>query len=176
MGEGFQSMMQSIAQFLLSSPANDLALYLLRNIPGFPPIIQTFHIVSVAIVMASAVLINLRVLGIAVRGQQINELQQRMAPWFWSALVVLPVSGLVFVCARPLRYFSNPVFGIKMACLLMAVVSVIFIFRFIKSHSLLERPSFGFKCLNLFSLTLWITIVLAGRWVAYSDYLFGPGA
>jgi len=168
--------MQSVAQFLASGSVNELALHLLRTIPGFPPIVQTFHIVSVAIVIASVVLINLRVLGMAVRGQQLHELHHRMAPWFWSALPVLILSGSVFVLARPFRYFGNPVFGIKMVCLMLALISVVFIFRFIKHHSQLMQPSTGFKCLNLLNLLLWLTIIFAGRWIAYAEYLFPRGA
>ena len=42
------------------------SLWILTNVPGFPPIIQTVHILGIAVVMGTAVLLNLRLLGLAV--------------------------------------------------------------------------------------------------------------
>ena len=39
------------------------ALWALRSIPGFPPIIQTVHILGIAAIMGSVVMINLRMRG-----------------------------------------------------------------------------------------------------------------
>jgi len=54
--------LQELARALVGSPPNRLSLYLLGNVPGFPPMIQTVHLLSIAAVMGSIVLINLRVL------------------------------------------------------------------------------------------------------------------
>ena len=41
------------------------SLWVLTNVPGFPPIIQTIHILGIAVIMGTAVLLNLRLLGLA---------------------------------------------------------------------------------------------------------------
>src|SRR5262245_55254858 len=55
-----------LARALVGSPPNRLALYLLGNVPGFPPMVQTVHLLSIAAIMGSIVLINLRLLGLAL--------------------------------------------------------------------------------------------------------------
>ena len=158
------------------------ATWLLRNIPGLPPILQTIHLLSVSAVMGSIVFINLRVLGIAFRRQQLSEMLDRLMPWLWGALLTLLLSGLPFILARPGRYFENPVFLIKFSLLIPAIVlTLIFVFRLRGSHAAPDVAADGpalqgiaARSLACLSLLLWLGIVMAGRWIAYSDYLFYP--
>src|SRR5690348_8213168 len=98
-----------LARVIAASPVNEFIVWALRNVPGLPPIVQTVHILSVAAVMASIAMIDLKVLGIAMPNQQLPEMMRRLLPWTWWALLVLFVSGAVFVIGRPRRYFVNPV-------------------------------------------------------------------
>ena len=63
------------------------SLWILTNVPGFPPIIQTVHILGIAVVMGTAVLLNLRLLGLAVPSQNITEMTERMTPFLCFALI-----------------------------------------------------------------------------------------
>ena len=62
-------MLSTLAQMLQSSGLTANATYLLANIPGFPPIVQTAHLLAISAVMGSIVLVDLRVLGLALRSQ-----------------------------------------------------------------------------------------------------------
>ena len=101
---------------------------------------------------------------------------RRLIPWMWSALLVSLLSGLVFVVARPNRYFYNPVFGYKVAFLLPAVMLTFVVYRLSRrEEGCWERSSTRLvsgKAMALVSLVLWVGVILAGRWIAYSDYLF----
>jgi hypothetical protein len=166
------------ARALIGSPLNTLAVYLLTNVPGFPPIIQTVHILSVAAVMGSIVMIDLKVLGMALRSQSTPELVKRMMPWMWGALPLLAISGLVFVFARPMRYAVNPVFGLKFTMLVPAVaLAGLFHAAAARDREFWERSAgrrAAAKAVAAASLLLWVGVVLAGRWIAYADYLFPP--
>ena len=102
------------------------ALWALSTIPGFPPIIQTVHILGIAAVMGSVVLLDLRILGLAVPSQKISEMTSRLMPWLWWALASNLISGSFFLFGRPLRYFNNPVFGWKVSFLIPAVFLTLF--------------------------------------------------
>jgi hypothetical protein len=104
------SFFSGIGESLSGSFLQDGALWTLQNVPGFPPIIQTVHILGIAVVMGSIVLLNLRILGLAIPSQSITEITGRVMPWFWIALASNFISGAFFVFGRPLRYFNNPVF------------------------------------------------------------------
>ena len=146
----------------------DLAVYLLSNVPGLPPIVQTVHLLGIAVIMSSVVLLDLRILGLALPSQDVQELTRRVMPWVWWTLPIMVLSGSMFVFARPRRYFTNPVFGLKFALLLpsIALAALLHVVT-------VRKPDYrGMKAIAAFSLLLWIGVVLAGRWIAYADYLF----
>ena len=58
-----------IGQLLNGSFLQSGALWTLTNVPGFPPIIQTVHILGIAVVMATIAFQSLRILGLAVPSQ-----------------------------------------------------------------------------------------------------------
>jgi hypothetical protein len=169
-----------IARAISGSGIHDAALYLLSNVPGFPPIVQTLHILSVASILGSIAMIDLRLLGIAVRSQGVDEMIRRLMPWTWWALPVLLLSGGTLVAARPMRYFANPVFGIKFALLLPAILLAGILQLEASRHTDYWQATASTrrvgKVLAGFSLLLWIAVILAGRWIAYADYLFPEGA
>jgi len=140
--------LESLSSWIANSAANDLALALLSNVPGSPPILQTLHLLSIVAIMASALMLDLRILGLAVPSQEIHGMAQRLR--YWSVAGVLGVfsSGVWFVLARPNRYFNDPVFQIKFALLLPALLCSYFIFR-----TAMRNPSFyqtHFLCACLF--------------------------
>ena len=130
----------------------------------------TVHLLGIAVVMSSVVLLDLRILGLALPSQGVQELTRRVMPWLWSALPVMVVSGLPFVSARPQRYFSNPIFGWKFSLLLpaIALAGVLHVVS-------VRKPDFwdvggsraAVKVLAFVSLLLWIGVVLAGRWIGH---------
>lgn len=168
--------LEDLASALTASPLHSLTLYLLGNVPGFPPVVQTVHLLSIAAIMGSVVLIDLRVLGLALPSQSTGELVGRLMPWTWWALPSLAVSGLVFVLARPASYFVNPVFRLKFTMLVPAVIlAALFQLAGAKNPNFWDASPgrrAAARVIAALSLVLWIGVVLAGRWIAYADYLF----
>ena len=170
--------MDSIIQLINGSFLQNGALYLLRNVWGFPPFIQTVHILGITCVMASIVIIDLRILGLAVRSQNLSEMTRRLMPWLWCALASNLVSGGVFVLARPARYFNNPVFGWKFTFMLPAIALTL-LFHLLSRRqenywSLTRQRVIASRLIALASLCLWIMVAMAGRWIAYSEYIYFP--
>jgi hypothetical protein len=147
---------------------HDLVVYLLSNVPGLPPIVQTVHLLGIAVIMSSVVLLDLRILGLALPTQDVQELTRRVMPWVWWTLPVMLLSGSMFVFARPQRYFTNPIFGLKFALLLPAI-ALAAVLHFV---SVRKPDDWRTKLVAALSLLLWVSVVLAGRWIAYADYLF----
>lgn len=153
------------------------ALWALRSVPGFPPIVQTLHILGIAAVMGSIVMINLRMLGLALPSQELSEMSRRLTPWLWWALGCNLVSGGFFLLARPYRYFDNPVFLWKLGFMLPAIGISFIHWRSIRhAHAwTLQRViPLRHKLLAFLGLGLWVMTAMAGRWIAYAEYLFYP--
>jgi hypothetical protein len=154
------------------------ALWALQTIPGFPPIIQTVHILGIAVVMGSVVMLDLRILGLAVPSQKISEMTNRLMPWLWWALASNLFSGAFFLFARPNRYFNNPIFGWKISFLISAVLLTLFFHLMSRKQTnyweLNPKRLWGARVIALLSLALWIMVAMAGRWIAYVEYLYYP--
>ena len=86
-------LLSDIASSLAESSVHDGVVYLLSNVPGLPPIVQTVHLLAIAAIMGSIVILDLRVLGLAVHGQPPHDLARRVLPWTWWAIPVLLVVG-----------------------------------------------------------------------------------
>lgn len=171
-------MMSELADWLSNTPVRDFSASLLSSIPGLPPVLQTIHLLSIAAIMASIVMIDLRVLGLAVPSQEIGEMIARLSPWTLWGIVGAASSGIWFILARPNRYFSNPVFQIKLGLLAAALILTFAFYRWCAAdiniwHGPGNRVVLA-KAYALVSLLLWLGVVMAGRWIAYSEYLFWP--
>lgn len=165
---------QWLIQFFTSSPLREASAAFLRSVPGLPPILQTVHLLGLAVLMASAIMINLRILNLACRRQQLQEMMQRLFPWVFWVLPVMLVSGLPFFLARPQRYLTNPIFGLKLLFLLAALVCTCWLWRRFRAGAILsvKAPE---RILATTGLSAWLLTALAGRWIAYADYIFWPG-
>src|SRR6266850_4394265 len=67
------------------------------------PTIQSIHIVAISVVLASVLMIDLRILGFAGHDQTLRETTNRFGPWLSSALLVLLVTGALMVVGEPRR-------------------------------------------------------------------------
>lgn len=160
----------SVAGFVADSPVRDAVVAALRDVPGLPPVLQSVHILAVAAVVCAYVVPQLKVIGLAAHRQSYPEMIGRLSPWGHWALVVLLLTGTVFVIASPYRYFGNPVVAIKLSCLAAALTLSWLLAR----GALITAPLFtaAQRALALCALLTWLGVIFAGRWIAYVDYLF----
>jgi len=117
------------------------------------PTVQTIHILAIAAVMSSVLMLDLRLLGIVGTDQPLARVTGRFRPVIWWTLPILLATGAVMIIGEPARSLANPVFQLKML-LLLAAIGVTAFFK-------------GPRLIAVLSLALWIGIVFAGRWIAY---------
>lgn len=137
----------------------------------FVPTVQTVHILSVAAVMASILMIDLRLLGIVGKDLSLARVSARYRPIIWWTLPILLLTGLLMITGEPVRSLENWVFQLKML-LLVAAISVTLAYQVpLKKDAGYWEATGGrrgaIKLIALVSLLLWMGIVFAGRWIAY---------
>jgi hypothetical protein len=135
------------------------------------PAVQTVHILSVATVISSATFVSLRLLNVNARELTGNQVALRFLPLIWWTLPVLLVSGSLLIIAEPARSLGNPAFYVKMALLLAASALTLTYQWPLRAHGdFWERSGARVattKLIALVSLTLWVGVIVAGRFIAY---------
>lgn len=135
------------------------------------PAVQTVHIVAVATVITSILMVDLRLMGFAARNQPIAAVANRYLPPVWYALPVLLATGTTLIIAEPSRSLQNWVFILKMCLLLLAAGVTL-------ACQLPLRKDAGYwdesesrrrrvRLIGFLLLPLWIAVLFAGRWIAY---------
>jgi hypothetical protein len=134
------------------------------------PSVQTVHILSIAVVMTSALMIDLRLIGIFARDQSFERVSARFLPFIWWPLLVLLLTGAVMIVGEPARSLKNPVFQLKMV-LLAAAMSITCLLWLLGRNPAFGEPAarrrVAAPVMALASLLLWTGIIFAGRWIAY---------
>jgi len=172
--------LNQLAGIINNSSLQAAALWPLQNVPGFPPIIQTVHILGVAAVMGSIVMISLRALELALKNQSLDEMMRRLFPWLWLAMLSNVVSGSFFVLARPYRYAENPIFIAKIFMIFTAFPIAYLLRYLVRPDNLLvtyigaRANQTSIRMVSFLSIILWLSITVSGRWIAYVEYLIYP--
>jgi hypothetical protein len=135
------------------------------------PAVQTVHIIAVATVITSTLMVDLRLMGFAARRQPIAAVAQRYLPPVWYALPVLLVTGVTLIIAEPSRALQNPVFMLKMGLLLLAAgITLLCQLPLRKDAGYWDGSESRRRTVRLIgflSFPLWTAILFAGRWIAY---------
>jgi len=135
------------------------------------PTIETVHVFALVLVIGSIVTVDLRLLGFANRDRPFSQLAREMLPWTWTAFLVAAIAGALMFTSKALTYFGNIPFRIKMLCLLLAGMNMLYFHR-VGSRNLASwdasKPPPRARFAGAASLLLWTIIVAAGRWIGFT--------
>jgi hypothetical protein len=135
------------------------------------PLLQTIHILAVAMVLSSVAMISLRILRVA-RSTTITQTAQRFVPWIWTGLSLQLMTGVVLIVGEPKRTIAgNPAFYVKMLLLALAVAGALVFQSSVRRDSAFWENATKrskLKSVLVFAyFALWCNIVFAGRWISY---------
>src|ERR1700712_694873 len=134
------------------------------------PTLQTIHILSVAVVLAGVVLINLRIVGVVEQQQPVSALLDRFLQPIGIALIVLAVTGMLLIAGEPTRALFRIVFWVKMALILVAsFLTWSHRWAFYRENGQAATATTLRKGVAITVLLLWLAVIVAGRWIAYVE-------
>jgi hypothetical protein len=165
---GTMSTTDSVCSWLAATSLS----HTISSVPWIIPTVQTVHILMVAAVMTSVLMVNMGLLRAAHHDLPMDWLVRRFLPTLWWALPVLLVTGVTLIVGEPARTLKNPVFYLKMALLLSAIVLMLFAWNPLQRdasywHRHGRRRRRVARAIAMASLLLFVSIVFAGRWIAY---------
>jgi dolichol kinase len=117
------------------------------------PIIETFHLLALAILLGTVLIVNLRAFGIGRDKQIASELE----PWMAASIVVLIASGIPMAMSEPEKCYESWSFPIKMILMVVAIVW----------HFTMQRRLQGSKLAATLSIVLWTGVGIAGKGIPY---------
>lgn len=116
---------------------------------------------------------DLRLLGLAMRGQRASEVIGQLRLWKRIGFGMMVATGSLLAGAKAETYYGNPFFQLKLGLIALVGVHAMFFRRRVygKTAKLDEAPSMpgAAKLAAALSLALWLGIVSAGRLIAYYE-------
>lgn len=126
------------------------------------PMILTMHTVGLGIVVGSAAVFDLRLLGVGP-GIPVPEMR-RVFPLFWLGFFINLVSGVMLFISEAADKAAQPVFIVK---LLFVAIGVVLTSRLRNVALDVAVPPARVRTLAKLSLFVWAGAIVAGRLMAY---------
>ena len=134
------------------------------------------HVLTLSVFAGTAFMIDLRLLGMALRRVPVSDVVARLLPWTRAGFLVMAASGVVLFYAAPLLRYENVFFRIKMAALVVALGNVwLFdrtVYRRVAEWDRDPVPPPTARMVGLLSLVLLAIMITTGRMMAYQEYWF----
>jgi hypothetical protein len=144
----------------------------IQSTPWVVPTVQTIHILAIAALLISAVMINLQILSNSGADQPLSRVFTRYVKIIWLALPILFISGVLLITGEPARSLANDVFQIKMFLLACAIIITLVLQKRLSDDSLYWESTpprrQAARFLAIISTVCWLAIICAGRWIAYT--------
>ena len=132
------------------------------------PVIEAFHLLGLAVIGGAILLVDLRLLGLGLRRQPVDQIARDAQPWLIGSLIAMLSSGFLLFTSEAVKCYYHDAFRIKMTSLLLAIV---FTFTVRRKVTLAEPGRVGpfwSGIVALVSVTLWSGVGIGGRWIGFS--------
>ncbi|HWE53363.1 MAG TPA: DUF6644 family protein [Bryobacteraceae bacterium] len=132
------------------------------------PAIEACHLLGLAVLGGCVLIVNMRLLGMGLRGQSAAEVARDVRPFMLGSLGVMLVSGFLLFSSEALKCNDSPAFWVKMSCLGLAIVATFTIQdRAIRAADR-SSAALSVKLAALISVILWAGVGISGRWIGFS--------
>ena len=131
------------------------------------------HVVTLAVFLGTLLMIDLRMLGVTLRGVPLKRVSDSLLPWTIGGFVVMAITGVLLFYAIPVRSYQSIFFRVKVVLLILAGINMWRYYR----HTHRSVESWGApgavipksaKVAAGVSLATWAGVVFVGRMIAYN--------
>ena len=171
-------LLPAFGQWLKSTRLTELSVWIgntqlsttLNQNNWITPTLQSIHILAIAMTFSAALMVCLRVAGVAGLKHSLLEVERRYVPWIWGGLCTLLVTGFVLLLAEPGRQLLNPYFWTKMMLILVVALATLGLQQSIERGASVwdsARTGYAVRAGALGLVCVWAAIMVMGRWIAY---------
>jgi len=127
-------------------------------------VIETVHIMTLAVFLGTIVVVNVRLIGFGLQRRSAAQLARELAPWNWTSMAIMMLTGIPLFMSEATRLGGNGPFFIKMVFLLTGILIQFTILR----KATRDQGWFG-KLTGVLSLICWFGVAFAGRAIAFPE-------
>lgn len=131
----------------------------LRTSPVLYPLLNGTHIAGFALFLGAIAVLDTQVVR---SGQLTPDLKRLVLPIARTGFAVALLTGLALLACRPFFYLANPAMALKLGLLLLAFHNILLF------HGFLRRRRAAMRLSAAASLTLWLGVLFAGRWIGFA--------
>jgi hypothetical protein len=164
--------LNEICDWLESTP---IARLIQESAYGFP-IVVALHILGLTFSVGALLWLDVRMLGLSLRGLRISEVYRGLAPWFLAGFALMLISGAALFTAFATSAYANVYFRVKMILLVAAGLNAL-IYHWLTQRGAstwddAARPPASVRLAGLASLVIWAAVILAGRMMSYTMFSY----
>src|SRR5215472_9989838 len=121
------------------------------------PLIETFHLLALAVLLGTVLIVNLRVFGLGRRYYaSAGQIARELEPWMLTSVGVLIASGIPMFLSETDKCYESVSFPIKIMLIVIGIVYQITVQR-----RWIVRDDGKAKIAACFSILVWTTVGLA---------------
>ena len=153
----------------------------LENTPGsvyiresllFYPLVETTHVLALCLFLGMIAMLDLRLVGVGLRGVPVSEVAGRFLPLALSGFVLMAISGTLLFYSGPVKAAANIFFRVKMLLIMLTGLNALLfhftIYKRVAVWDTAPSPPARAKLAGALSLVLWSGVVICGRMQAYN--------
>lgn len=129
------------------------------------PMIETIHILALAMLFGCVAIISLRLMHVLMKGWTVSALTKEVTPYLNWSLATILISGVLLWLSEAMKTIDNVAFWTKVVLLFSAII---FHFTVVRPMTRADEvpPAKGF-IVGAVALVLWLGIGCAGRAIAF---------
>jgi hypothetical protein len=128
-------------------------------------VLQIIHVFGFIFLLSPLILIALRVFGLVLRDQPLQEILRQPRTLSLTGLAMTLATGLLMFLTAPLHYYNNWAFDTKMLLLLAALITYALLYAAVAPRQS-AHPTLA-KFTVAVSVLLWVSVCMAARAIGF---------
>jgi hypothetical protein len=136
------------------------------------PYVEGTHVLGLSLSVGTVMWFDLRLLGATMSTRSVSEVFRDLRGWMFAGFAIMFLTGALLFTAHATKAYESAYFRAKLALIVLAGVNIVVY------HLTIDRsepewgaapvPPLAARAAGLISLTLWFSVISAGRLLAYS--------
>jgi len=138
---------------------------------NFWSLLEGTHVLTLMLFAGTIFVVDLRLLGLVFKRTPVSTVSERVLPLTVFGMVLMMLTGVALFYAKPLLYYHNIWFRLKLVFLAAAFLNIM-IFHFRVQRNMAEwdarpTPPTSARASAAVSLLAWFAVITCGRFIAY---------